>query len=197
MAENRFLSRGQGSLPALSALVGVATLALCWADNCLSASDGPPNVPVVEATPEGPMSEGKPTTLTLRPGPALMEKIKEAASGARKAPTIRLTVEGLTITGGSEVGLRLFLNKPDSDAKSLIDDPHYVGSFTLLRGPTLPDKPQTVFLDATHTLRKIGARAFAGEADLKVTLVPVPLRANDKIEQITITFSKVRLSAHD
>jgi len=152
--------------------------------------------PAVEAKAGDPMTGDKPATVSLQTDSALQKTIGQVLSDDEKAPTLRLTVTGLTVPKHRDVGIRVYLNKPDADGKTGIQNKHYVGSFTLL-GDMEKDTPKTVFLDLTKTIRKFrNDRDFQPDKPLQITLVPTPIQAEVKLDAVTIPFTSVKISAH-
>jgi hypothetical protein len=67
-------------------------------------------------------------------------------------------------------GVRIFIEKPDADARTPVDDPHYAGSFVL----GLEDS-QTMLLNVAPTLARLWQSGdLAGRKALRITFVPEP-----------------------
>jgi hypothetical protein len=163
-----------------------------------------------------PIRGSRPATVNIPLSAALRAALGQAAvnaaGAAGAAPTVRLLVEGIEPPAGaaptpaapaapanSAIGVRVFLGAPEASAATPLDDPHYAGSFALYGrggGPTAPARTSFV-LDLGRTLRALGPpdRWLHG-GELPVTLVAVPLRHGEKIDDVAVPFEKVSLSLH-
>jgi hypothetical protein len=88
----------------------------------------------------------------------------------------RLTVHGVRPREARALkGVRLFVDKPDADLRTPVDDPHYAGSFVL----GLEDS-QTLLFNLAPTLDRLsraGSLALRGPTarkSLQITFVPEP-----------------------
>lgn len=83
----------------------------------------------------------------------------------------RLTVRDLRPRAAKSLkGVRIFIEKPDADARTPVDDPHYAGSFVLGLEDT-----QTLLLNVAPTLAKLWQSGdLAGRNALRITFVPEP-----------------------
>jgi tyrosinase len=119
-----------------------------------------------------------------------------------------------------DVFVRVFINKPDASAATLIDDPHYAGSFAFfcceedaMKGQermtpastpkagttpagaapasTLPKL--TYLVDVTPTVRKL-SQGGSLASDLELTLVTVPIEENRKVETQRVTLVRLELA---
>ena len=83
----------------------------------------------------------------------------------------RLTVRDLRPRAAQSLkGVRIFIEKPDADAGTPVDDPHYAGSFVLGLEDT-----QTLLLNVAPTLARLWQSGdLSGRKALRVTFVPEP-----------------------
>jgi hypothetical protein len=140
--------------------------------------------PSVRLTVEG--IEPPAAAVPLPPAPAT-----PASPATSAAPATQ------TAPAAPAVGVRVFLDAPEATAATPRDDPHYVGSFAFYGGRGSPAAPaRTSFLlDLGRTLRALGPpeRWLHGDG-LTVTLLAVPLRRGEPIDDVSLPFEKVSLS---
>lgn len=115
--------------------------------------------------------------LVVTPGAANAAAIgslrAEGASTADKVLTI--TFENLTATADSAPVVKVFLGKPDADAKTPVSDPHYVGSTSFF--PLPADGPLTATLPVGRTVARLKAQNPGFDpATAEVTVVLAPTR---------------------
>ena len=89
---------------------------------------------------------------------------------------VQIRFEGIQPPRSSVLEVRVFLNAPDADAKTSLDDPRFVGMFTLYpphAGHGAADRTLTLDLEATETVRALVAKE-KGATKFPVTTVVVP-----------------------
>lgn len=89
-----------------------------------------------------------------------------------------LTVGGVELPAGSDVYVRVFVNKPDATPDTPITDPHYAGSFAFFNGhregQAGPASARFV-VDLTDAVRRLGHMGTLMEAEgPRIQLVTVP-----------------------
>jgi hypothetical protein len=147
----------------------------------------------VKGKPKTPMKAAEPAQVNLRPSTALRDRIKAIAEGKPDTGSLRLTVEGAQPAPAKGVGVRVFLNSPKANRETSIKDEHYAGSFTF--SPAEPG-PQTVYVDVTDAVKALNkAGKWQGDQSITITLVPVAVRKDTKIEEVVIPFNEVILTA--
>lgn len=136
----------------------------------------------------------EPLTVEIVPNEQLQGQIGTMARSREAAQTLRLEVEGVASEWNPEVGIRVFLNYPQSDASTSTDDPHYVTTFSFFehkvdeQSPDAEhghrgDAPQTFYANLTPTIQDLQAAGLYREGDsLQATLVTVPI-AQDRLAQ--------------
>src|SRR5439155_1384181 len=72
------------------------------------------NGPAAEAKAGDPMTREKPATVSVQTDSALQQRIGQVLKGEAKAPTLRLTVAGLTVPKNRDISIRVYLNKSDA-----------------------------------------------------------------------------------
>lgn len=95
----------------------------------------------------------------------------ELRLGRGSLDVARLTVLNLRAQSAKALkGVRIFIEKPDADAGTPVEDPHYAGSFVL----GLEDS-QTMLLNVAPTLNRLWQSGdLAGRKTLRITFVPEP-----------------------
>jgi hypothetical protein len=95
---------------------------------------------------------------------------------ARSLGVARLILREVRPTGAQTLkGIRIFVEKPDADLSTPIEDPHYAGSFVLGFTPS-----ETINLNIAPALRKMWASrtltraALTERKGIRVTFVPEP-----------------------
>ncbi|HWN11268.1 MAG TPA: tyrosinase family protein [Pyrinomonadaceae bacterium] len=162
----------------------------------------------------------RPLTTDLRPDAPTRLKVEPEAfrtvldvSGREKAV---LTIDEVEPPAKQDVFVRVFINKPDANASTPIDDPHYAGSFAFfccedeaMKGHNMPAStpvpgaagpapashlPKLTYLvDATPTIRKL-SQGGSLSPDLDLTLVTVPIEANRPVETQRINVGRLELA---
>ena len=101
---------------------------------------------------------------------ALEEEARQRL-GRGSLDVARLTVRDLRPRAAKSLkGVRIFIEKPDADTGTPVDDPHYAGSFVLGLEDT-----QTLLLNVAPTLAKLWQSGdLAGRNALRITFVPEP-----------------------
>jgi hypothetical protein len=107
--------------------------------------------------------------LVLRGAPASVAVALPAAK-LRNWPQMTLALEGIQPEGDALVRLRVFVDRPDADARTPAGDPHCAGEITLVpRGDNGPPAPRNSVL-----MLPTGARAWLANATAaRITLVPL------------------------
>ena len=112
-----------------------------------------------------------------------------------------LTMDEVEVPPKQDVFVRVFVNKPDASSATSIDDPHYAGSFAFFccpdpahAGMAVAPTPKLRYLvDVTETVRRLG-QGGSLSPDLDVTLVPVPVEEQRRIETASVTLGRVELA---
>lgn len=142
-----------------------------------ACADSGSNVRTAGAETSG---EGDPVamkTVTAAPSTfevALEEEARQRLElhlGRGSLDVARLTVRDLRPRAAQALkGVRIFIEKPDADVDTPVEDPHYAGSFVL----GLEDS-QTLLLNVAPTLTKLRQSGdLAGRKTLRITFVPEP-----------------------
>jgi hypothetical protein len=126
-------------------------------------------------------------TLCLAPTEALKSKLRALGAGER----VTLLVEDLKVRGAEPVAVRIFLNKPEANEKTLLRSPNYVTSVSLF--PVGQQGGYNYIVDLTSTLSRLAdAKLVDPDQGLSITLVAVPLRPGTG-QQVEILAARVRL----
>lgn len=158
-----------------------------------------------EASPDAVLTAARPVTVELHPSPELWREIRQIAAHApAEAKTLRLTLEGVR-PATEEVGIRVFLNLPETEGAALVADPtadpHYVGSVAFYEDPQRiaggTGETRAFYLDAGKACRELAAFDALDDAEpLRVTIAAVPLRPDADVSGVEIPIGRVRLSVH-
>jgi tyrosinase len=142
-----------------------------------------------------PIGRSEPTRLKVEP-----EAFRQVLdpNGREKAV---LTIDEVEVPPKQDVFVRVFVNKPDASSATSIDDPHYAGSFAFFccpdpahAGMAVAPTPKLRYLvDCTQTVRRLG-QGGSLTPDLDVTLVPVPIEEQRRIETPSVTLGRVELA---
>lgn len=82
---------------------------------------------------------------------------------------VRLVVRGVRPQGARALkGVRIFIDRPDADRKTPVDDPHYAGSFVL----GLQDSQDFLWNVAPTLSRLWGPNGMPAKPTIQVTFVP-------------------------
>ena len=119
----------------------------------------------------------KPTQFRSKADPAMLAKL---SADGQDGERVLLKVSGITAPKNDDTYIRVFVNLPNADANTSIDDPHYAGSFGFFQGAmfarmskdgTVPD----YYVDVTDTLAKLRrGKMLAADEGINLTLVAVP-----------------------
>jgi tyrosinase len=168
----------------------------------MAKKKGPPKVP------EGFMAMTRPTaratTVAALSGRValaapLREHVTAAARAEARPGTIRLVLQDIPVPVNQRFLVRVFLNCKDPTSRTPVGDPTYVGSFSFfdhLHTPavaaaggheakkdghaTAPTRSFT--FDISEVVRRLErAGQYQADAELKVSLVPVPLRRGQSV----------------
>lgn len=93
-----------------------------------------------------------------------------------KKPSIRMEITGLGISPVYR-GVRVFINQPEANNQTSLQDPHYVASIAVFPST---DEPQGYILDATKTIRTLKEQNGLGGKKLDVTFVGILETTTDK-----------------
>jgi tyrosinase len=129
---------------------------------------------------------GKPYTATIDVQPAALANALQGGRNTR----IVLTIGDAQIPDKRDFFVRIFINKPDANGFTPIDDPHYAGSFGFffdktgmqaneghaeMKAASMDAATVTGFLvDVTNTLQKLNQGGSLSSPRVDVSLVPVP-----------------------
>ena len=142
-----------------------------------------------------PIGRSEPTRLKVEPD--VFRAVLDP-NGREKAI---LTIDEVEVPPKQDVFVRVFVNKPDASSATSIDDPHYAGSFAFFccpdpahAGMAVAPTPKLRYLvDCTQTVRRLG-QGGSLTPDLDVTLVPVPIEEQRRIETPNVTLGRVELA---
>ena len=131
-----------------------------------------------------------------------------------------LTIDDVEAPVKQDSFVRVFVNKPDANAGTSIEDPHYAGSFAFFccaddsikqghegmkpagtpsaspvpAGVTGPPMPKLRYLvDVTPTVRKL-SQGGSLSADLEITLVTVPVEEKRQVEPPKLNLGRLELA---
>lgn len=146
--------------------------------------------------------DSSPLTVTLHPAPELSRAIANMARDTAlegESTHLRLSVEGIG-PPTSGVGVRVFLNLPEANATTSLDDPHYLGSFTFHGSPPgedgQPAEQVSFLLDAGPTVARLAKEFETEPGRVHVTLVAAPLRPGTPRRTAPLSIQAVTLSLH-
>jgi hypothetical protein len=134
---------------------------------CLALAATPGNgqesaVPLTNTLTAVPL-RSQPVTVTLSPSPDLKSALDAAERGRA---SVALAVEGVSGTLTQPVRINVFVNKPDANRTTPLEDPHFLGYIHV--------PPRRGRVENAGRLFDVPADAVAGlAAPLRVTLVPV------------------------
>jgi tyrosinase len=160
------------------------------------------------ATPEGFTALARPSALATAVSPLservalaapLRDHVTMAARAAARSGTIRLVIGDVPVPDNQRFLVRVFLNCKDPNPRTPVGDPTYVGSFSFfdhahapaapagkehaaMKGPQAGPPTRSFSFDISEVVRRLeGAGQYQADADLKVSLVPVPLRRGQSL----------------
>jgi tyrosinase len=149
--------------------------------------------PAALATSVSPLSERVALAAPLR------EHLTAAARAERRAQTIQLIVRDVPVPENQRFRVRVFLNCKEPNARTPVGDPTYVGTFSFFDPPHDHPAPagkghgggkeaqaapatRSFVFDISEVVRRLDrAGLYRAEDDLKVSLVPVPLRRAESL----------------
>jgi hypothetical protein len=98
-----------------------------------------------------------------------------------------LTVGDIALPSGSDMYVRVFLNKPDANERTSIDDPHYAGSFAFFNGlhEGRTGSAGTFIVDLTEAVGRLkhAGQLLSSPGDPTIQLVGVPHQNRDLAER--------------
>lgn len=123
----------------------------------------------------------RPVSLRSRRTVASFARLLESGPAAER---IFLSVDHARNPAALDFAVRVFVNRPDADARTPTDDPHYAGSYSFFGRPAPGAPPPEpghhehrphFLVDLTHALQRLRARQALAENDaITVRLVPTP-----------------------
>ena len=163
----------------------------------VACSDTVSNVQTADAEAGG--GEDDPVAakvITAAPGTFEVSLEEEASQrlerrlGSGSLGVVRLTVRGLRPRAAKSLkGVGIFIEKPDANAGTPVDDPHYAGSFVL----GLEDS-QTMLLNVAPTLAQLWKSGeLAGRKALRITFVPEPWDDGALPKEFALPFESLTL----
>lgn len=85
-----------------------------------------------------------------------------------------VSLTGVMVEGLSVTGFRVFIDAPNADASTPLDDPAYVTSFSFFPTPTEGVPVGTYVIDLEQALARLHERENMSDSDtLTITLVPI------------------------
>jgi hypothetical protein len=121
--------------------------------------------PVFLTDPVSALALGsEPLTVTLSPRPELKQTLQAARQGRG---VVTLAIEGVEGTLTQPVRINVFVNKPDADRTTPVDDPHFVGYIHVAPARS------GVARGVNRVLDLAPVRDLNPDAPVGVTLVPV------------------------
>lgn len=193
MASPRFLSP-----------VTVAAMSWLFAASCAADRLPAPDVSkMVEAKVSRVLRGGEPVTVRLTLPDDLAEVVRRL--DPKQGPSLRLTLLGVE-TPKTECSVRVFVNHPEADASTALDDPRHLGDVGFY--PSAPEGYGNDESASTGFLLDVGsalaalppAQRLVEGKFLDVTLLLVPLRDPAEaaaLRGIEVVFEGVRLSLHE
>lgn len=132
-------------------------------------------------------------------------------SNARQKAVI--TIDEVQVPAKQDVFVRVFINKPDANASTPTEDPHYAGSFAFFccqetghhegaapaptatpgTAPAAPNQKLRYLVDTTATIQRL-SQAGSLPADFDISLVVVPIESQRRIETQKLTVGRVELA---
>jgi tyrosinase len=116
--------------------------------------------------------------------------------------TVFVSVDFASLPPTSDFFVRVFLNSPNADRNTPVDDPHYAGSFAFFgtdpgtrghEGDHKEHKPNFL-VNITPTLERLrNSGALKDNGEIVVHLVPVPMNENFEKLDATLRLTKVEL----
>ena len=106
-----------------------------------------------------------------------------------------LHIEGIEVPPTKSAVVRVFANLPTATPETSIEDPHYIGYFTILaktskvREQHKSHTPTNVMLDVPADLGKM----LRGKPEVEVTLVPVA-GVSSRPQDVKLSFQRIRLT---
>lgn len=143
------------------------------------------------ATTVSPLSS--PVTLSQ----ALSDRITTAARANTRSKTIRLILKDVPVPENQKFLVRVFLNCKNPNPRTPVGDPTYVGSFSFFQhehatpaaggghagmAAAPRTKTSSFSFDISEVVRRLEkAGEYQAQGDLKVSLVPVPIRRGQAV----------------
>ncbi|MDO8367594.1 MAG: tyrosinase family protein [Saprospiraceae bacterium] len=152
----------------------------------------------VEVAQRIQLNDQKAFSQPIRLEAAMLDQVMNVASDDR----VLLTLEEMDAPTTSEYFVRVFLNLPNANTETPMDDPHYAGSFAFFaageavhEGHDPQDKKKlTYIVDLTETVRRLkqGGEQL-NPADLQLQFVPVPIDPQKGNQPFSLGISRARL----
>lgn len=100
---------------------------------------------------------------------------------------VLLTVGDIALPHGSDLYVRVFINRPDANESTPIDDPHYAGSFAFFNGHQASGKASagTFIVDLTDAVGRLknAGELMSSAGEPTIQLVAVPHQNRDLAER--------------
>jgi polyphenol oxidase len=122
---------------------------------------------------------------------------RKVALPAEPVSVYVLNLDGIEVPPNMSAVVRVFANLPDASPTTSLDDPHYIGYFTILAktskasGRHKKHNRTNVTLDIPPSL----ARTIKDKSELDITLVPLQ-GLRDAPTKINLTFERMRITTH-
>jgi hypothetical protein len=149
----------------------VSFVALACADASSNASSNV-QAAAAEAGKDDPVHAGvilaPPTTFEVAIEDEARQRMeRQLASGS--LDVVRLVISNLRPHAAQGLtGVRIFIEKPDADLRTPVDDPHFAGAFVLGL-----QTPESMLMNVAPALSRLGQSGkLAGRKTLRVTFVP-------------------------
>jgi hypothetical protein len=144
-----------------------------------------------------PLTVSSPVTVNLNVTDEVRAAIAELTRTDRGKTSVRLIIEGAVPPPRAKLSVRAFLNKPDANVATSIEDPHYIGSFSFFpSGDQVKagERGQNFTLDLDSTIRRL---AEIGESissrPISVALVATSTNPKSNVTEAPITIRAVGL----
>lgn len=147
--------------------------------------------PLAETILSNPVNlQGKPVTVSEAVKPSVRTMLAADATAAKaKAVWLEITTGPVKFTG--KFTIRVFAGKPDADAKTSLEDPHFLGQIRALDVAGSGEAVQNVFAMTLRGGEEKLKQSISSDQPLKLTFVPVGLEGPTGELEVTKVVVKI------
>lgn len=131
--------------------------------------------PGLSACAEGDVTSAKeplPIGEAAKPRPTLMIDLGETEKDSLRRASFSVRLAGVMVDGETVTGFHVFVNAPDANADTPVEDPSYVTSFSFFPAPAKGEVAGTFVVNLEPSLARLALRKGMRDT-LTLTLVPI------------------------